>query len=149
MNKIIIYADGGCRNNQCKENIGGWGAYLTKGEYIKELYGSAKNTTNNKMELTSAIEGLKVLKKYTTPVEVHMDSAYVVNGINSWVTDWIKKNWRKSDGKPVENKELWQELWALKSKFNDIKFIKVKGHSGNDGNEKADELANKAMDECV
>ena len=149
MENIIIYADGGCRNNQSKENVGGWGVYLVSGSYEKEIYGSERNTTNNKMELQSAIEGLKALKNFSKPVIIYMDSAYVVNGINNWIYGWVKKGWKKSDKKPVENKELWQELYNLKNKFQNIEFVKVKGHSGNDGNEKADLLANKGMDECL
>lgn len=147
MDKIQLYCDGGCRGNGKKQNIGGWGAYLIYGTYTKELYGGTVGTTNNIMELTACIEGLKALKRYDIPVEVLVDSAYVQNGITSWIYNWIRKDWVTSKKEPVENKELWQKLYKEKSKFNDIKFIKVKGHSDNEGNNRADALANKGMDE--
>ena len=147
MDKIIIFADGGCRGNQNVENIGGWGALITYRGNKKELYGGDKNTTNNKMELTSAIMSLKSLKKYDIPVEIHMDSAYVVNGMNDWIYNWINKGWRTSNKKPVENQDLWKELHELRNMFVTVSFIKVKGHSDNDGNNIADMLANKGMDE--
>ncbi|WP_438498379.1 ribonuclease H family protein [Bacillus pumilus] len=99
------------------------------------------------MELTGAIEALKYIKTNNIYIEVYADSAYVVNGMNSWVKNWIKNNWRKSNKKPVENKELWMELNDLVKNQASVTFLKVKGHSGNAGNEKADELANQAMDE--
>lgn len=147
MEKIIIYCDGGCRGNGKANNVGGWGVYLTYKDSIKELYGSAKGTTNNIMELTACIEGLRALKKYDIPVEVMVDSAYVLNGITNWIYNWMKKGWVTSKKEPVENKALWQELYKEKEKFKDIRFIKVKGHSDNFGNNKADALANKGMDE--
>lgn len=149
MDKIIIFADGGCRGNQNIENIGGWGALVTYKDNKKELFGGERNTTNNKMELMSAIQSLKSLKKYNIPVEVHMDSAYVVNGMNEWIYNWIKKGWKTANKKPVENQELWKELNSLRNLFTDISFVKVKGHSDNDGNNIADMLANKGMDEVV
>ena len=146
MDKIIIYCDGGCRGNQNKENVGGYGFTLRYKQHYREGSGGEINTTNNKMELKANIEALKCLKQFDIPVEVYVDSAYVLNGITSWIEGWKKKNWRKSDKKPVENKELWIELDNLKAKFKDIKWIKVKGHSGEDGNERADELCNLEMD---
>jgi ribonuclease HI len=147
MEKIYIYADGGCRGNQFDTNIGGYGVYITYNGQTKELKGATRNTTNNIMELTSAIEGLKAIKKRDIPVEVVMDSQYVVQGINEWIHGWIKKGWRTASKKPVENKELWKELYELKNQFNDIVFTKCKGHADNEGNNKADELANEAMGE--
>lgn len=104
MDKIKIFCDGGCRGNQNKVNIGGWGVYLTYKTHEKELFGSSENTTNNIMELTSCIEALKSIKIISTPIEVTMDSQYVINGINTWVYNWIKKVWRTSQKKPVEIK---------------------------------------------
>lgn len=127
--------------------MGGWGALLEYNGSEKELYGGTRNTTNNIMELTSAIEGLKAIKNKTIPVEVVMDSQYVVKGINEWVNGWLKNNWKTSKKTPVENRELWQNLLDLKKQFSDIKFQQVLGHNGHPGNEKADSLANKAMDE--
>jgi ribonuclease HI len=114
---------------------------------VKEIYAGERNTTNNIQELKGAINALKALKTTHIPVRVHCDSAYVVNGITSWVKGWKKKGWRKSDGKIIENLELWKELDALVLMQEDVKFIKVKGHAGVELNELADQLANKAMDE--
>jgi len=146
MNKVIVYCDGGCRGNQHDENIGGWGVVLSFGGKTKEVYGGEKNTTNNRMELTAAIKGLETIKTTQHPIEMYIDSAYVVNGMNSWIAGWKKKGWKKADKKPVENKELWKRLDELASGFN-VSFIKVKGHDGVELNELADQLANKAMDE--
>jgi ribonuclease HI len=147
MEKIYIYADGGCRGNGKETNVGGYGVYINYKGNEKELRGATRNTTNNIMELTSALEGLKALKTKEIPIEVIMDSQYVIDGINSWIHNWIKKGWRNSQKKPVENKELWQQLWNLKNQFKDITFTKCQGHADNEGNNKADELANQAMGE--
>jgi len=147
VDKVYLYCDGGCRGNQEKNNVGGWGVLLQYKEHEKELYGGAINTTNNKMELTSVIEGLKAIKNKKIPVVVVMDSQYVIKGITEWVRNWVKNNWRTIQKKPVENKELWQELLDLKSQFANIEFQQVRGHAGHPGNERADKLANKAMDE--
>jgi ribonuclease HI len=147
MNKVIIFCDGGCRGNQNVENVGGWGAVLQYKDKVKEIYGGELNTTNNIMELTAAIKSLESLKTFHIPVEMNIDSAYVVNGMNEWIKGWIAKGWRKSNKKPVENKELWIKLKELADKQSNIKFIKVAGHSGVELNELADQLANKAMDE--
>ena len=143
---IKLFADGGCRGNQEKNNIGSWGVYLEYGEHKKELSGTEINTTNNKMELLGVINGLKAIKNKNIPVEVYLDSAYVLNGLEQWVDNWKKNNWRTSNKKPVKNKELWIELDSVRSEFNDIKYIKVKGHSGVEGNEIADRILNAAMD---
>ncbi len=147
MDKVYVYCDGGCRGNGKVNNIGGWGAYLVYKNNTKELYGATRNTTNNVMELTSCIEGLKAITKKDMPVEVVMDSVYVVKGITEWVYNWVKKGWINSQKKPVENKELWMTLYEIRKEFTDITFIQVKGHADNAGNNKADQLANKAMDE--
>lgn len=133
MEKIKIYADGACRGNQFAENIGGYGVVLLYGEYKKELKDAFKNVTNNQMEILSVIKGLKALKQYDIPVEVYSDSQYVVNTINL--------NWKKN-----ANQDLWEELYNYIGKVKDIKFIKVKGHSDNIYNNRADQLANEAMD---
>lgn len=148
MNKVIkLYTDGGCRGNQLDNNIGAWGAYMVYGDVSKEIKGGEINTTNNIMELKGCIEGLKAIKNKTLPVEVYLDSAYVLNGITNWIEGWKKKGWRTANKKPVLNKELWIELDSERNKFNNIEFIKVKGHAGNEGNEIADRLCNEAMDE--
>ncbi|MDD7203270.1 MAG: ribonuclease HI [Coriobacteriales bacterium] len=145
--RIELYCDGGCRGNQGRTNVGGWGVHLVWGEHVKDLHGGELNTTNNKMELTAAIEGLRAIKNKDVGVDVYVDSAYVLNGITSWIYGWMKKDWKNSKKEPVANKELWLELLAEKEKFADIEFHKVKGHANNVGNNRADELANIAMDE--
>lgn len=145
--KVIIFADGGCRGNGEKNNVGGWGAVLTHGQHYKTLKGNAVNTTNNIMELTSAIQALEAIKNNKYPIEVYMDSAYVVNGITQWVPNWIENNWQTKSKQPVKNKELWQRLYELKCNVGFVTFFKVKGHNGILLNERADQLANEAMDE--
>lgn len=111
------------------------------------MFGGTVNTTNNIMELTGAIKALENIKTKDIPIEVYLDSAYVVNGINDWIHNWVKKDWRTASKKPVANKELWIKLNELKNKQEDIKFIKVQGHAGVELNELADDLANKGMNE--
>lgn len=147
MDKITIYADGGSRNNGKPNSIGGWGVYIQYKGHTKELWGGEKGVTNNKMELTSAIRALQAIKTTHIPIEIMMDSAYVVNGMNEWVKGWKKRGWKKADKKPVENVELWKYLDELAEMQDDLEWIKVKGHVGVEGNEKADELANRGMDE--
>ena len=143
MQKIIIYTDGACSGNP---GPGGWAAVLVCGENKKEIYGGNKNTTNNIMELTAIIEGLKALKQ-ECEVELYSDSAYSVNAFNQgWIYNWIKKGWKTADGKEVKNKELWQELYSLTKKHK-VTFIKVKGHSDVELNNRCDELARKAISE--
>lgn len=148
MESIVIYADGGCRGNgSSSDNVGAYGATLTYKGRTRELSGAVRNTTNNKMELTAVIKALQSLKRTDIPVEVYVDSAYVLNGITSWIHGWIRNGWRTSKKQPVENRELWEELLAVKNTIANIQFIKVKGHSGDVGNERADTLVNMAMDE--
>lgn len=143
MQKVIIYTDGACSGNP---GPGGWAAILICGEHRKEIYGGNKNTTNNIMELTAIIEGLKALKQ-ECEVEVYSDSAYSVNGFNQgWIYNWIKRGWKTSDGQDVKNKELWQELYNLTKKHK-VTFNKVKGHSNVELNNRCDELARKAIGE--
>lgn len=150
MDKIIIYTDGACSGNQYEKNKGGYGAVLTYKGHIKEIFGGEVNTTNNRMELKGCIEALKTLKRKELPVEVYTDSAYLCNCMNQkWYIKWRQNGWRNSSKKPVENKDLWEELLNLVEEINNIKFIKVKGHSGIELNELADELANKGMKDCI
>ncbi|WP_368857068.1 ribonuclease HI [Neobacillus paridis] len=142
-----MYCDGGCRGNQNTENIGGWGVVFKYKDKVKEMYGGEKNTTNNIMELTAAIKALEAIKTTNIPIQMYIDSAYVINGMNEWIHGWIKNNWKKSNKKPVENKELWIKLNDLRNKQSSVEFIKVKGHDGVELNELADTLANKGMDE--
>lgn len=123
---------------------GGWGTILMYKDKSKEISGGMKQTTNNIMEMTAVIEGLKLIK-YPCEIEIYSDSAYVVNAFNNhWIEGWIKKNWINSSKEPVKNKELWQELYNLTKKHK-VKFIKVKGHSDNEYNNRCDELARNAI----
>ena len=133
MDVIKIYADGACRGNQNTTNIGGYGVVLIYKDSIKELSNAFQDTTNNRMEILSVIEGLNSLKRFDIPVEIYSDSQYVVNTINN--------GWGKN-----ANLDLWYELYRLIEKFDSVKFIKVKGHSDNNYNNRADKLANIAMD---
>ena len=142
MNKeVIIYTDGACSGNP---GPGGWGTILMYKDTNKEISGGNPDTTNNVMEITAVIEGLKLLKE-SCKVSIYSDSAYVVNAFNQhWIENWIKKNWQNSKKEPVKNKELWLELYAL-VKQHEVKFIKVKGHSDNEFNNRCDELARNAI----
>ena len=141
MKKVTIYTDGACSGNP---GPGGWGSILMFGDVKKEISGAKKDTTNNIMEITAVIEALKCLKE-ECEVEVYSDSAYVVNAFNQgWITNWIKNNWRNASKDPVKNKELWQELIALTEKHK-VTFIKVKGHSDNEFNNRCDTLATGAI----
>lgn len=142
MEKVIIYTDGACSGNP---GPGGWGVVLMYKENKKEISGGKQNTTNNVMELTAVIEGLKLLK-YPCEVDLYSDSAYVVNAFKQgWIYNWIKNNWKTSGKEPVKNQELWKELYAL-TKTHKVNFIKVKGHSDNEYNNRCDELARNAID---
>lgn len=141
MEEVTIYTDGACSGNP---GPGGWGAILMYKENKKEISGGKKNTTNNVMELTAVIEGLKLLK-FPCKVKLYSDSAYVVNGFNQkWIYGWIKNGWKNSSKEPVKNKELWQELYDL-TKVHEVEFIKVKGHADNEYNNRCDELARNAI----
>ena len=137
MQKVIIYTDGACSGNP---GPGGWAAILIYGNNKKEISGGIKSTTNNIMELTAILEGLKALK-IECEVEVYSDSAYSVNAFNQgWIYNWMKKGWKTASGEPVKNKELWQELYSLTQKHK-VTFNKVKGHSDDELNNRCDELA--------
>ena len=142
MKTVIIYTDGACRGNP---GPGGWGVLIEYGESTKQLYGGDVSTTNNKMELTAAIMALKEIKE---PCEIilYTDSKYVLQGIEEWIHNWKKRGWRGANKKPVKNIELWKELDELRDEHN-IKWNWVKGHSGDPGNETADMLANRGIDE--
>ena len=138
---VTIYTDGACSGNP---GPGGWGAVLIYNGKEKEICGGEKDTTNNRMELTAAIESLKALKKRCS-VELFTDSNYVKNGITQWVHNWKKTGWKTAAKKPVKNDDLWKELDSLQSQ-HDISWNWVKGHNGDINNEKADRLANQGMD---
>ena len=141
MKKVVIYTDGACSGNP---GPGGWGAILMYGEHSLELSGFEAHTTNNRMELTAPIEAMKRLK---TPceVELYSDSAYLVNAFQQhWLDNWQRRNWVKSDKKPVENKDLWQEILRLTA-IHSVRWIKVRGHADNQYNNRCDELARAAI----
>ncbi len=138
---IIIYTDGACRGNPGK---GGWGAILRYKNTIKELHGGEHDTTNNRMELMAAISALEMLKKPCI-VHLYIDSKYVLDGITKWLPNWKKANWKTAAKQPVKNEDLWRRLdLAIQSHTIDWRW--VKGHSGNQGNERADALANLGID---
>ena len=139
---IYIYTDGACRGNP---GPGGWGAILECDGYKKEIKGYSQLTTNNIMELTAVIESLKLLKK-SSKIIVTTDSTYVKNGITDWIHSWKIKGWKTSNKKPVKNKELWKKLDNF-SQNHEIKWEWIRGHTGHLGNERADQLANDAIDE--
>ena len=141
MTHIEIYTDGACRGNP---GPGGWGALLIAGELRKELSGAETLTTNNRMELTGAIEALRALRK-PSRVTLHTDSKYVCTGIEEWLPQWKRRDWRTADRKPVKNVDLWQALDEVRQPHV-ITWKWVKGHSGNVGNEHVDQLANAAID---
>ncbi len=143
MDKVIIYTDGGCRGNP---GVGGWGVLLRYGNARKKLSGFEKNTTNNRMELMAAIKALEALKSGKIQVDLYTDSKYVMSGINDWIVNWKQKNWKTASKKPVKNADLWKELDCLNQK-NQVTWHWVKGHSGDEGNDMADLLANLAMDD--
>ncbi len=142
MKTVIIYTDGACRGNP---GPGGWGALIQYGEFKKEIYGGDLSTTNNRMELTATIKALKEIKE---PCEITLftDSKYVIQGIEEWIHNWKKKGWKGANKKLVKNMKLWKELDELRDQHN-IKWEWVKGHSGDPGNETADMLANRGIDE--
>ena len=137
---VDVYTDGACKGNP---GPGGWGVWLKWGDHEKELFGGEAKTTNNRMELTAVIEALASLKRRCR-VRLHTDSQYVHSGISTWIHDWKKRGWRTADRKPVKNVDLWQKLDEVVQK-HDVKWIWVRGHHGNPGNERADELANRGV----
>ena len=141
MKKVIIYTDGACSGNP---GPGGWGAILMCDNVKKEICGGEKDTTNNIMEITAVVEGLKLLK-YPCEVEIYSDSAYVVNAFNqNWIEGWKKNGWKNSKKEEVKNRDLWETLDEL-THLHQVTFIKVKGHSDNEFNNRCDELARNSI----
>jgi ribonuclease HI len=138
---VEIYTDGACRGNP---GAGGWAALLRRGAHEKELQGAEPQTTNNRMELTAVIRALEALKR-PVAVRVYTDSEYVRRGVTEWLAAWKARGWRTADRKPVKNQDLWQQLDELTVPHR-IEWHWVPGHSGVEGNERADRLANEAID---
>jgi ribonuclease HI len=143
MHQVTIYTDGACKGNP---GPGGWGAWLRSGDHERELWGGERQTTNNRMELQAVIEALNALRGPSL-VQMHVDSEYVRNGITSWIHAWKRRGWRTADNKPVKNVDLWQRLEAATVPHR-IEWHWVRGHSGDPGNERADVLANRGVEDA-
>lgn len=141
---VKIYTDGACKGNP---GAGGWGVLLEMNGKEKELFGGEAHTTNNRMELLAVIRALEALKRRCT-VQLHTDSKYVQQGITEWIHGWKKNGWRTAAKKPVKNDDLWKALDQLAQK-HDVEWLWVKGHAGHNGNERADDLANRGVDSIV
>jgi ribonuclease HI len=144
MKEVIIHTDGACRGNP---GPGGWGALLEYRDRRRELWGGESETTNNRMELMAAIMALEALSE-PCKVSLYTDSNYLRQGILSWIGDWKRRGWKTADRKPVKNVDLWQRLEAAAARHR-VDWHWVKGHSGHDGNEAADLLANRGIDEML
>ena len=140
--RVTIHTDGACSGNP---GPGGWGAILSFGDHEKELMGGEAHTTNNRMELTAVIEGLKALKR-ASGVTIHTDSRYVMDGAAKWLKGWKTKGWKTADKKPVKNEDLWR-LLDVEMARHQIRWVWVAGHSGHPENERADALARGAIPE--
>ncbi len=141
---VVIYTDGACRGNP---GPGGWGVILRYRDKCREMFGGDMSTTNNRMELMAAIMGLEALQR-PCRVKLHIDSQYVLKGITEWLPNWKKRGWKTAARKPVKNEDLWRRLDAA-IEGHDIQWIWVKGHSGDAGNDHADDLANRGIDEIL
>ncbi len=142
MVNVEIYTDGACRGNP---GPGGWGALLICGQHEKELYGGERETTNNRMEMLAAIHALEALKVRSN-VTLYTDSSYVMKGITGWIDGWKKRGWKTASRKPVKNEDLWRRLDSIAA-GHEVDWRWVKGHAGVPGNERAEQLANRGIDE--
>ena len=138
---VEMWTDGACKGNP---GPGGWGVWMRSGEHERELCGGELLTTNNRMELTAVIQGMRALSR-PCEVTLHVDSSYVMNGVQRWISGWKRNGWRTADKKPVKNVELWQELDGELARHR-VHWVWVKGHAGDPGNERADALANRGVD---
>ena len=146
MNAVQIYSDGACKGNP---GPGGWGAWLKSADSQKGLFGGELGTTNNRMELTAVIEGLSALKR-PCKVTLYVDSQYVLKGMTEWIAGWKSKGWKTASKQPVKNVDLWQRLDALVSGAgHEIEWVWVRGHNGDPGNERADMLANRGVEQAL
>ncbi|MBD58847.1 MAG: ribonuclease HI [Citromicrobium sp.] len=141
MSDVQIFTDGACKGNP---GPGGWGVLLRKGTTERELSGAEPDTTNNRMEMTAAIEGLSALKRRCT-VDLYTDSKYLIDGITKWLPGWQRRGWKTASKKPVKNEDLWRKLAQLEAEHR-ITWHWVKGHAGHPENERADQLASDAAD---
>lgn len=141
---VEIYTDGACKGNP---GVGGWGALLRYNGNEKTIFGGEGNTTNNRMELLAVIRALEALKR-SSEVKLYTDSSYVQKGMTEWLVGWKARNWRTASKKPVKNEDLWRSLDVLAGKHQ-IEWLWVKGHAGNEGNERADELANSGVEKAL
>jgi len=139
--KAELFTDGACRGNP---GPGGWGVWMRQGDHSTELFGGEHNTTNNRMELMAAIMALESLPQ-STSVTLYTDSKYVLQGITEWIENWKSRGWKTAAKKPVKNVDLWQRLDEARNQHQ-VEWQWVKGHSGHEGNEKADDLANRGVD---
>ncbi|MDT0498257.1 ribonuclease HI [Algiphilus sp. W345] len=144
MKEVIIYTDGACRGNP---GPGGWGVWLRHNGHEKRLCGGETLTTNNRMELMAAISALEALRQPCS-VSLHTDSNYVMQGLQEWLPNWKRRNWKTASNKPVKNQDLWQRLDAAAARHR-VQWHWVRGHSGDVGNEEADRLANQGIDELI
>ena len=144
MDKVVIFTDGACRGNP---GNGGWGALLRYGDRERELYGAEHDTTNNRMELMAAIQALEALKR-ACDVVLSTDSEYLRRGITEWLPQWKRRGWKTADKKPVKNQDLWERLERAAQPHR-VQWEWVRGHSGHPENERADRLANRAIDEMI
>ena len=144
MTEVVIYTDGACSGNP---GPGGWGAVLRWKDTEKELYGGDPLTTNNRMELMAAIQALEALNR-PSQVQLHTDSTYLLNGITKWIAAWQRNGWRTSARKPVKNEDLWRRLVEAMN-GHEVSWLWVKGHAGEEGNERADALARLGIEEVA
>jgi ribonuclease HI len=142
MSHVIIHTDGACKGNP---GPGGWGAILQFGDRTKELSGGEPLTTNNRMELTAAIMALEALTR-PCKIDLHTDSKYVMDGITGWIHGWKARGWKTADRKPVKNEDLWKRLDVARAR-HEVRWHWVKGHAGHELNERADQLANRGIEE--
>ena len=142
--QVVVYTDGACSGNP---GPGGWGVWLRYGEHEKELFGGEEQTTNNRMELMAAIQALETLTRPSS-VALHTDSSYVRNGIMTWLDNWKRRQWKTAAKKPVKNVDLWQRLDKAAARHK-VEWHWVRGHSGDQGNERADALARRGRDQAA
>jgi ribonuclease HI len=144
---ITIYCDGACAGNQSSRNSGGWGAVLRYKETVKEICGAERNTSNQRMELTACIKALEAVRSKHIPIDIHSDSAYLINCMREkWYVKWRKNGWKNAKKQPVENRDLWERLLELLEQHT-VRFHKVAGHAGIALNERADQLAQQGIQE--